>query len=108
MKILGYHYRITDDGNADDMNALGRFRAKRQIIELADDLCPEQAISTIIHEWLEAFRYHLGLEFEHSDIMALESALYQVLTDAGVDLSPLLDRKRNWGVPEPPGEYVVS
>lgn len=99
MRILGYNYRITADGNADDMNALGRFRAKRQIIELAEDLCPEQAASTVLHEIIEALKYHLELSLDHSDVMALEAGLYQVLTAAGVDLAPLLDQARNWGGP---------
>ena len=97
MRILGYNYRITADGNADDMDALGRFRAKRQIIELAGDLCPEQALSTILHEIIEGLNYHLALHLEHSAIMSLEAGLYQVLTAAGVDLGPLLDEERNWG-----------
>lgn len=89
MRILGYNYRVVRDGLSDDIGALGRWHLSRQRIQIAEDLVPEQVVSTILHEILEAIKYHAGLDMEHSTIFALESALYQVLTDAGVDLTPL-------------------
>ena len=70
---------------------MGRFHAKSQSIQIANDINQQQDESTMIHEAIEAINYHLGLELEHKDITALEAALYQVLTDNGVDLAPLMD-----------------
>lgn len=91
MKILGYSYTITEDGDSNTIGALGRFHEKSQEIQIASDLCDEQKLSTIIHEVLEAINYHLGLELSHRAIIGLETALYQFLTDNGIDLSPLLE-----------------
>ena len=89
MKILGYEYKIVDDGNADHMGAFGRMHAKTQTLQIAEDLHEEQIVSCILHEAIEALNYHLSWNLEHSVIMSLEASLYQVLSDNGVDLSPL-------------------
>jgi hypothetical protein len=43
-----------------------------------------------LHEVLELLNHHLGLELRESKILALEAGLYYVLTQNGVELSPLL------------------
>lgn len=95
VKILGYDYRIVEE--RDHSGASGRAHITDQIIRISPDQHQQQKESTILHEILEALAYHLHLELpsdQHRVIMPLESALYQVLTDAGVDLSPLLKETR--------------
>lgn len=75
----------------DEIGSSGRVDITKQVIQIATDLTPEQTTSTVLHEILEALKYHLELEMEHNVIMALEAGLYQVLVDNGVDLSPLLE-----------------
>lgn len=91
MKILGYDYRIVIE--KDHAGDLGRTHILEQIIRVSPDQSEQQQESTMLHEIIEALTYHLHLEMPsdpHRVIMPLEAALYQVLTDAGVDLSPLL------------------
>ena len=90
MKILGYYYRIVADGDVDNMGSCGRLHAKSQKIQIATDLCEQQKVSSVLHEIIEALNYHLELKMQHEVIMSLEAALYQVLSDSGVDLSPLI------------------
>ena len=92
MKILGYNYTIIENGDSNTIGALGRFHEKSQEIQLASDLCDEQKLSTLIHEVLEAINYHLELDLQHRVITGLEVALYQFLTDNGVDLTSLLEQ----------------
>lgn len=92
MKILGYTYKIIMEEDHD--GALGRSHIARQIIRVSPNQASQQQESTMLHEIMEALAYHLHLELpsdQHRVIMPLEAALYQVLTDAGVDLSPLLN-----------------
>ena len=88
MKILGYDYEFEKNVN-DHTGSYGWFDAKSLTIQIADNLNKQQKESTILHEILEALSYHLMLEIGNNIIMPLEAGLYQVLTDAGVDLSPL-------------------
>lgn len=89
MKILGYTYQI-EIVDSDVMDAMGRFQARRQRLQIASDLVGDERLSTVLHEVLEALNYHLALNLRHATIMALEAGLYQVLADNGVDLNPLL------------------
>lgn len=92
MKIYGYEYTVKRNETIDDMEAFGDFRAKNQTIRIASDLCAEQALSTLLHEILEAINYHNQLKLEHSAIMVLEVGIYETLKANGVDLRPLLER----------------
>ena len=92
MKIYGYEYAVKRDENTDDMGAFGDFRVKNQTIRIANDLCDEQVMSTLIHEILEAINYHNQLKLDHANIMVLEVGIYETLKANGVDLSPLLER----------------
>lgn len=89
MKILGYNYRIKHEAMADEINASGRLHGRLQVIQVASDLVEEGYTSALLHEILEAINWHLELGLEHNVIMSLEAALFQVLVDNGVDLSPL-------------------
>jgi hypothetical protein len=89
MKILGYEYKLVDDGDVDSMGAFGRFHSRSQKLQIAKDLCEQQIVSTTLHEVIEALNYHLEWKLEHSVIMGMEAALYQTLCENGVDLRPI-------------------
>lgn len=89
MKILGYNYRLIEDGDADMIGAFGRFHAAHLVLQIAEGLEQQQRVSSILHEILEALNYHLELGMPHNARMALEASLYQVFVDNNVDLSPL-------------------
>ena len=89
MKILGYDYKLIEDGDDDIIGAYGRFHAKRQILQIAEGLTRQQRESTVLHEVLEALNFHGNLGLNNKIIMPLESGLYQVLTDIGMDTSLL-------------------
>ncbi len=90
MKILGFTYKlVSEDDHAD---AMGRCDIGKQIIRIKPNQSQEYKEATVLHEIIEALNYHLQLGFGNDTnkvVMPLESALYQVLTNAGVDLSPL-------------------
>jgi hypothetical protein len=89
MKILGYDYKVILDDIVEDLGVYGRYHAKSHQIQIAKDLCEQEVVSSLLHETLEALNYHQGWGLEHNIIMSLESSLYQVLVDNGVDLKPL-------------------
>lgn len=90
MKILAYAYKV-EIVDPEVMDAMGRFQARRQRIQIADDLAGDELLSTLLHEVIEALSYHLALDLPHNAIMQLEAGLYQVLADNGVNLAPLLE-----------------
>lgn len=91
LKILGYDYVVKFSPSSDDggMHDAGRCNATKQIIIVDKETHKQCQESTVLHEILEALQYHLELGLEHRIIASLESGLYQVLTDNGVDLSQL-------------------
>ena len=95
MKILGYDYRLINEEDHD--NAMGRCNFRELFIRIAPNLPKQQTESTLIHEIIEALAYHLQLGFcgDNKIVSTLEAGLYQVLTDAGVDLSPLAKELQN-------------
>ena len=93
IQVLGYEYKLIEDGDADTMGAYGRYHAKSSTMQLASDLSQVQRESTVLHEIIEAINYHLQLELSHATIMALESTLYGSLKANGVNLTPLAPAK---------------
>jgi hypothetical protein len=89
MKILGLNYKFDYSKDNYSANVYGQLFHTTQTIVVANDLTKQHTESAILHEIIEALNYHLELGLEHRTIMSLESGLYQVLTDAGVDLAPL-------------------
>ena len=89
MRILGYDYKLIEDGDSDTIGALGRFHSSRQILQIAEELAAQCRESTVLHEILEAISYHNNLGLGNKIIMPLETGLYQVLGDLGMDLSLL-------------------
>ena len=89
MKILGCNYKLEQRFSVKSLDSFGKFIGQTQEIQIANDLPKEHFESTILYEIIEAINWHLGLKLEHPTIMGLETGLYQVLTENGVDLSPL-------------------
>lgn len=87
MKILGYDYKLKC---STEMDTLGQANFKLLRIQIADGYDEQQQVSTVLHEVIECVNYHLKIGLEERDVMGLEAGLYQVLTDAGIDLSPLV------------------
>lgn len=90
LRILGYDYTVVTEGTMKSIGACGRLLYYKQIIQVAGDLLGETRVSVILHEIIEALSYHLELGLGHRTITSLETGLYQVLKDAGINLS-LLD-----------------
>jgi hypothetical protein len=74
------------------LDASGRADWIAQRIDIACDMGLDQTLSTHIHEVLEVLNSMFGIKLDHDTICQLESGLYAVLKDNGVDLGPLLDR----------------
>ena len=89
MKILGFDYELKYGGTEKELDAWGVFDLKNQTIKIANDLSPAQEISTILHENLEVITRHCGIKAAHGELCTLETCLFTVLTENGVDLSPL-------------------
>lgn len=97
MKILGYEFKIYQDGTVDSINAMGRFHSKSQRIQIATDLCPQQIESTVLHEVIEAINYYLHLQLSEQVVSSLEASLYQVMVDNNVSLGALVEGLENDG-----------
>jgi hypothetical protein len=93
MNILGYNYEIDYSQREDQLGSLGRCSGKLLRIEIANDMPPQQTQSTMLHEIIEAINYHLQLHLEHGVIAALETSMYQVLVQNGIDLTPLVTKQ---------------
>lgn len=90
LKILGYGYSLDLSKNSDGMGGnIGLTHFDHKYLQIANDLDQDMKNSTLIHELIEALNYHLELNLQHPQIMALEVGLHQVLNDNGVDLSVL-------------------
>jgi hypothetical protein len=90
MKILGYNYKMRSVDCDLDAGNMGTCHTAKNTIIISTDYPDDRRISTVLHEILEALNFNLELELTHPVTTQLESGLFQVLTDAGVDLSPLL------------------
>lgn len=88
--ICGHRYAIDMDKPSDQIEASGRTIPERGKIQIASDPGRGQALSTMLHEIIEAINYHFQLGLPHSKIMILEAGLYDTLTRNGVCLDPLL------------------
>ena len=87
--ILGHPYTVVRDKTTNEIGASGRLFTANGEIQVAKDLCPTQATSTILHEIIEAINWHCELRLKHAAIMTLESTLFTILTSNGVKLEPL-------------------
>ena len=100
LNILGYSYTlytevpmsdIPTDSPEDGGKNVGLTNLDTKEMWVASDMDKDQKDSVLIHEIIEAINYHLELNLQHNQIMALEVGLHQVFQDSGVELSPLLE-----------------
>jgi hypothetical protein len=90
INILGYWYRVILSPQRNINGNLGSINCENYHINIAKELPQANIESTLIHEILEGINLHLGLRLRHNVICALETGMYQSLTENGVDLSILL------------------
>lgn len=92
IKVLGYTYLVHTDKTQNEIGSMGRCGVSTQVIQIASDLNEEAAISTVLHEIIEAINFHLKIDLNEQQISSLEAGLYAVFVDNGVELGPLWRR----------------
>jgi hypothetical protein len=90
MRIFGHDYKVSCDKESSEMASMGRIHVEQLRIQIASNLPQSQKESTMLHEIIESIDAHCELGLNHQQICGLESGLYQILKDNGVDFSPLL------------------
>ena len=95
INILGYTFRIEFPGNECLMDRPARIMFDKRVIHIATEQDPEEEISCILHEILEGLNHLLQLDLPHRTMTRLETGLFQVLTQNGVDISPLLEEEKD-------------
>lgn len=90
MKILGLSYTVDRSRTMVDIGVLGRMNETKLMIQVASDLTAQQATSTMLHEIIEAINSALKMDFTEHTVRLLEVSLYQVLSENGVNLEPLM------------------
>ncbi|HNU72888.1 MAG TPA: hypothetical protein PKL48_14390 [Thermodesulfobacteriota bacterium] len=90
MNILGIECPVFLCNDEEMGSAAGTFQGTYPRIRIRETTDKQTRESTTLHEVLEALNWRLNLDLKHETIMRLEAGLYQVLTQNGVDLSPLL------------------
>lgn len=90
INILGYKYEIVESNTTNTMgNNFGLLDFQNLEMIIAADMPEQQRVSTIIHEVIEALNIHLSIGLEHPQITMLETGIYNVLIENGVNLSKL-------------------
>ena len=87
MKILGFNYHVV---GSSDSQYLGLHSADTLTIKIDSGAPKERQLETIVHEIIEAINVHTQLKLRHNQITTVSSILFQVLSDNGVNLSPLV------------------
>ena len=91
MNILGYNYTIhSSEVFNEHASVMGRQHSGKLEIWIDTKVKEQQQVSTVLHETIEAINYLLGLSLTEQQIRGVETGLFQTLTTAGVDLTPLL------------------
>jgi len=87
LHVLGYAFDVIEEKipGYDDTTASGMCNTFTQEIHVAPAQCPQQKVSTLVHEALEAMNSLLGLKLSHAKICQLEVALTRFLIDNDVD-----------------------
>lgn len=94
INILGIDHTIEYPCDQRTMGCPARIKHDKHLIQIANDQIPEQEILSVIHEAvLEGLNHLLDLGLTHETITRLETGLFQVLTQNGVDLRPLLEEE---------------
>jgi len=90
MNILGIECPIILCGDKKMVGLAGDFQGTYTRMRIRETIDKQARESTILHEIIEALNWRLDLNLKHETIMRLEAGLFQVLTQNGVDLAPLL------------------
>lgn len=91
MKILAYDYQVKAfRSTLDNTIHMGQHNANELTITICTGMQRQHQESTMIHEIIESINWQLALGLEEEKILNLEIGLYNVLKNAGVDLSPLM------------------
>jgi hypothetical protein len=93
MNILGYDYSLRFSKIKEMLGNVGTIDFDSKLLTVALDVSTEDQLSIVIHEIIEAINYHLELELTHKQICALEVGIFSVLKSAGVNLTPLVNKK---------------
>jgi hypothetical protein len=89
MKILGYTYKLKLKPTKKLQNR-GYFEGESQTISIGSDMNRQAQEATVLHEVIHALDFMLAIDLSEEQVRQLEHGLYQVLTDNGVSLAPLL------------------
>jgi len=81
---------IVDRDDARLQGSMGKLSHAQQWILLASMQTREQLESTALHELIEFANLQMHLDFSEHVVCCLETALYAMLSDNDVALSPLL------------------
>jgi len=92
MKILGYDYKLLYSPTKElgGTENSGQMNPGSQVIFISPEQHKQAQESTVIHEILEAIKFHCQINITHEELSTLEAVLYQVLRDTGMDTSFLL------------------
>jgi hypothetical protein len=95
IRVLGTDFRLICNRTQKQMGAAGLCTFKHPSIEIAKDLSNRVQRSTLIHEIIEALNGQLELNLPHPTIVRLETGLFSVCEDNGIDVGVMLSTKRN-------------
>ena len=90
MNILGLNYTVESHEDRRTLGKLGQCDASSQVLRIASDLPRDGKESSLLHEIIHAVEMQLGLDLSEAQVKGLETGLYQVFTQNGVSLTPLL------------------
>ncbi len=82
LKILGHEYEIKFDPKLDKEHGAFGTHCGGTLTILIDNSFPQShQEESLIHEFIEAINFNLGLKLEHQQIIALSSGLFQIFKD---------------------------
>jgi hypothetical protein len=79
VRIGAIRYAVTQVPDTWGTQQMGQVRFGEQSIRINEDLGPDQARSTLLHECLHALAYGLGLGLDERTVLALETGLDTLL-----------------------------
>lgn len=95
MKILSYDYEVvrepgfsSDRNNNNNARWQGQIDYKRQQIKVDPE--DKEHMQTLIHEMMHSIDRYFVTDLSEDNIERISQGIYHVMTENGVDLSPLL------------------
>lgn len=89
LRIMGQDFVVELRPPSDMPDCLARYETSNNHIYLRSDLAPTKMASALWHELVEAANDHGELALDHQKITALETMLFAMLRDNGVDIMHL-------------------